>query len=250
MVAAYIRADTCIFGAKGLYCRAMQFNASLFSSVLMSSAWLLTGVLLLTALRQAPWRLLLAVPLRQHALFAALALQGLIWSFQVEVVPGFHCHLSLTVTLTLVFGWSFALVGGAIVALLVIVTGRADLQAVPLDWLLSVLLPATLAYWLMRALYRLRLRNLFFYILGLGFFGTIAVTFVVCCAVWLLLGATQAPLFMADLWEKSAVVVPLLYAEGFLNGVLVTAITVFVPDLVKTFDDHHFLDRDGPDPPA
>lgn len=225
----------------------MQFNALLFPSVVMLWAWLLAGVLLLTALRLAPWRLVLAVPLRQHALFAGLALLGLLWSFRFEVVPGFHCHPFLMVTLTLVFGWSFALLGGAVVGLLVIAVGRADLQALPLDWLLTVVLPATLAYGLLQAVYRLRLRNLFFYILGLGFFGTIAITFVTCCAVWLLLAATQTPLFMDDLWEKSAVVVPLLYAEGFLNGVLVTAITVFVPDLVKTFDDRHFLDGDGPD---
>jgi len=221
----------------------MQFDALLFSPFLTRAVWLLAGILLLTALRLAPWRLMLAVPLRQHALFAALALLGLIWSFRFEVLPGLHCHPFLMVSLTLVFGWSLALLGGALLAVLVVVVGRAQAAALPWDWLISVVLPATMTYGLMRALYQLRLRNLFFYILGLGFFGTIAITFITCCTVWLLLWATQSPQFMEILWERAAVVIPLLYAEGFLNGVLVTAITVFVPDLVKTFDDHHFLDH-------
>lgn len=221
----------------------MQFKAVLFSGFLLQLAWLLAGVLLLAALRRAPWRAVLTVPLRQHALFAAIVLLGLIWSFRFEVVPGFHCHPFLMTTLTLVFGWSFALLGGALVALLVAVVGRADLHALPLDWLLTVALPVTLAYGLMRIQYRLPMRNLFFYILGLGFFGTIAITLFTCGTVWLLLASTQTPTFMEMLWDKSAVVVPLLYAEGFLNGVLVTSITVFLPDLVKTFDDRHFFDQ-------
>lgn len=221
----------------------MQFKAVLFSGFVLQLAWLLAGVLLLAAMRRAPWRAVLTVPLRQHALFAAIVLLGLIWSFRFEVVPGFHCHPFLMTTLTLVFGWSFALLGGALVALLVAVVGRADLHALPLDWLLTVALPVSLAYGLMRIQYRLPVRNLFFYILGLGFFGTIAITLFTCGMVWLLLASTQTPTFMEMLWDKSAVVVPLLYAEGFLNGVLVTSITVFLPDLVKTFDDRHFFDQ-------
>jgi uncharacterized membrane protein len=33
----------------------------------------------------------------------------------------------------------------------------------------------------------------------------------------------------------------LLFPEGFINGMLVTTLTVFYPDLVKTFDDRHYL---------
>lgn len=220
----------------------MQFQTVLFTSFTLQLAWIVAGGLLLVALFRAPWRQLLAVPLRQHALFAAIVVLGLIWSFRFEVVTGFHCHPFLMTTLTLVFGWCFALLCGALAGLLVALVGNADLQALPLDWLLTVAVPVSLAYGLMRLQYLLPMRNLFFYILGLGFFGTIVITLLTCMLVWLLLAATQTSAFMEIFWDRAAVVVPLLYAEGFLNGVLVTSITVFLPDLVKTFDDRHFME--------
>ena len=37
-------------------------------------------------------------------------------------------------------------------------------------------------------------------------------------------------------------IVLLMFPEGFINGMLVTAFTVFYPDVVKTFDDAYYLD--------
>lgn len=218
----------------------MQFDPDLFSPVLLMTCAVASLLMLLLAAVFAPWRAFRAVPVRQHALFAALVVLALLWSFRYEVVPGLHAHPFLVMTCTLIFGWSLSLLVGALALALVVVTGGLPWLAVPLDWLLSVVLPASLAFGLMQALYWLRLRNLFFYILGLGFFGTIAVTFVTCCVIALFLWSTQTDPFMEQFWERSAFVVPLLYSEGFLNGLLVTAITVFVPDLVKTFDEHYF----------
>jgi len=218
----------------------MQFSPELFSHALLISAWGIAAVLLLVAIRYAPWRAFRTVPVRQHALFAALVVLALMWSFRYQVVPGLHAHPFLIMTCTLIFGWCLSLLVGILALVLELVLGGHLWQALPLDWLLSVVLPASLSFGLMRMLYRLRLRNLFFYILGLGFFGTIAVTLVNCIVIGLFLQLTQPDLFMEQFWERSAFVVPLLYSEGFLNGLLVTAITVFVPDLVKTFDEHYF----------
>ena len=35
----------------------------------------------------------------------------------------------------------------------------------------------------------------------------------------------------------------MLFPEGFINGMLVTALTVFYPDVVKTFDDDYYLNQ-------
>ena len=218
----------------------MLFSPGLFSDQLLVASWVLALVLVAAALRFAPWRAFIAVPVRQHALFAALAGLSLLWSFQYEVMPGVHAHPFLLMTCTLIFGWCLSLLVGALALALVLVIAGHPWHALALDWLLSVVLPATLSFVLMRALYRLRLRNLFFYILGLGFFGTIFITFLTCGAIALFMDATQSTQFMDQFWDRSAFVVPLLYSEGFLNGLLVTSITVFVPDLVKTFDEHYF----------
>lgn len=218
----------------------MQFSSSLFPQPLTNALLIVCCLLLLAAVRLAPWRLILAVPVRQHALFATLVVLGLIWSFRFEVVPGLHFHPFLMMASTLIFGWSLTLLVGALAAILVTLLGNADAWALPWDWMMSVVVPATLNFALMRLLYRLRLRNLFFYILGLGFFGTIVTTLVTCVLGFVLLWLTQDDRFLTQLWDRDTVVIPLLYAEGFLNGVLVTAITVFIPELVKTFDEHYF----------
>jgi uncharacterized membrane protein len=80
--------------------------------------------------------------------------------------------------------------------------------------------------------------------MGLGFFGTIGATFVNCTIILLFIWSTQPDVVFDKLWDKAAFVMPLLYAEGFVNGMLVTSITVFFPDLVKTFDDQRFLKSD------
>lgn len=218
----------------------MQFSPQLFTTTQLLTGWCLGLVLLVCALRWAPWRALLADSRRQHALFAALLVLSLLWSFRFQVVPGVHAHPFLLMTCTLIFGWSLTLLAGAMALLMVTLIMGLPWQALALDWLLAVVLPASLCFGLMVVLYRLHLRSIFFYILGLGFFGTIVVTFISCALMALLLQLTQSAVFMEQWWERSAFIVPLLYSEGFLNGLLVTAITVFMPELVKTFDEDYF----------
>lgn len=218
----------------------MQFSPDLFSPILLQAGAALAVSVLLLAAWFAPWRAVLAVPLRQHVLFGALVVLSLIWSFRYQVLPELHAHPFLVMAAMLVFGWSLTLLLGALAMVLVTTLGGHPWAALPLDWLFSVVLPASLGFGLMRSLYWLRLRNLFFYILGLGFFGTIVVTFLTCSAIAVFLVLTQSDPFLEQFWERSAFIVPLLYSEGFLNGLLVTSITVFTPNLVKTFDEHHF----------
>lgn len=218
----------------------MQFSPQLFTTPQLLTGWCLGIVLLVCALRWAPWRALLADSRRQHALFAALLVLSLLWSFRFQVVPGIHAHPFLLMTCTLIFGWSLTLLAGAMALLMVTLIMGLPWQALALDWLLAVVLPASLCFGLMVVLYRLYLRSIFFYILGLGFFGTIVVTFISCALIVLFLQLTQSAAFMEQWWERSAFIVPLLYSEGFLNGLLVTAITVFMPELVKTFDEDYF----------
>jgi len=223
----------------------MQFSPHLIQHLPFALWATMAAAVLLWALVQAPWRAMVLVPSRQHALLGSLVALCLIWSFRFEVIPGLHFHPFLMTTFTLVFGWSFAVLAAALALLLLAVVGTGSWQALPWDWLFSGLLPATLAYGLLRLIERLPTRNLFVYILGLGFFGTLLTTFINCVLLlgffwWLMPDKT-----LAALLDKQWFVVPLLYSEGFMNGMLVTSVTVFFPDLVKTFDDERFLKSDS-----
>ncbi|MGB3622317.1 MAG: energy-coupling factor ABC transporter permease [Ketobacter sp.] len=223
----------------------MQFTESFVGGPMMWGGALLMGALLLVALYFAPWQALRSVVIRQHALWGSLAALCLVWSFRFEVIPGLFFHPFLMVTITLMFGWSLALILGAIVLVILAVVAVDPLSGhwstLPWDWLFTTLIPATMAYGLLRLMDLFPTRNLFVYILGQGFFGAIGVTLVSCALLLLFVWGTQPEPVFEKLWDKAAFVLPLMYAEGFLNGMLVTSITVFLPDLVKTFDDERFL---------
>lgn len=219
----------------------MLFSPEL-SAQLPFTLWaMICGSVLALALWRAPWRAILLVPSRQHALLGALVGLCLIWSFRFEVIPGLHFHPFLMTTVTLVFGWCFALIMGALALLLLVLVGTVDWHTLPWTWLFSALLPASMAYGLLRVIEWLPTRNLFVYILGLGFFGTLLTTFLNCLLLLGFFGLFMPDKALLALWDKQAFVVPLLYSECFMNGMLVTSVTVFFPDLVKTFDDERFL---------
>lgn len=58
---------------------------------------------------------------------------------------------------------------------------------------------------------------------------------------------------MASLWAGTvllldpdldhALVMLLTFPEGFLNGALISALTVFYPDIVRTYDDVRYLGK-------
>ena len=226
----------------------MQFDDSVFSvgaDWCVITAWGFMLVSMVAAVWRAPWSALSRFPHRQHALMVALVVLSLIWSFRFQVIPGLHFHPFLITSVTLVFGWSFCLVVGALACGLLVAVGTASLNVLALDWVFTVLIPASLTYCLLLLIERLPTRNLFVYILGLGFFGTLLTTLINCLLLlvfyYFILGGPQG---FDKLWDNVAFVVPLLYSEGFINGVLVTSITVFMPDLVKTFDDQRFLKSD------
>lgn len=223
----------------------MQFAVYYFSDMLGWAGVGIMGLFLSLAVWFAPWHALRRVSLRQHALWGSLVALCLVWSFRFEVIPGLYFHPFLMTTVTLMFGWSLALVLGALTLLFLTImgTGQYPIEwfSLPWDWIFTALLPASLSYGLLRLIDLFPTRNLFVYILGLGFFGTIGTTLINCSLLLLFVWGTQPDALFDKLWDKALFVVPLMYAEGFLNGMLVTSITVFLPDLVKTFDDERFL---------
>ena len=85
-----------------------------FSNELVSGYWIVItaivySVAFLCAVRNAPWRVLLANRVLQHMLFGATVLLTVMWSIRAGISPGLGIHfLGLTV-LTLVFGWDLAI---------------------------------------------------------------------------------------------------------------------------------------------
>ncbi len=203
------------------------------------------GLVMLTCVAAAaftaPWPALWAAPERQHVLLGGLLALLLLWLLTLRVTDGIWIHLLGVTSLTLIVGWRFTIVGATLVLLVYLGLQPQSLMAAPLAWLFSVLIPATTTRLLAHLLRRYGLRNLFVYMLGAGFGGgllSVLVLALVALPTFWLIGQ---PAWVARAFDNPAFILLLMFPEGFINGMLVTAFTVFYPDVVKTFDDDYYL---------
>ncbi|MDX1693976.1 MAG: hypothetical protein R3208_09435 [Ketobacteraceae bacterium] len=203
---------------------------------------LLSLVLLAVAAYTAPWRALMLKAERQHALFAAWVSLVLMMKLQIHWVDGISLHFLVMTTLVVIFGWSLSLMIGAAAQLLLCLWEGNPGWGISVNFFLATVVPATISYGILRFIIRHKSNNLFLFLLGGGFFGSILTllgTLVILAAVVALNGRWDT---LADMADSALMVVLLSYSEGFINGLLVTAVTVFFPGIVKTFDEKKYLD--------
>lgn len=196
---------------------------------------------LAAALLTANWGALRSQPGRVHLVAGGAVACLLLWLMDLHLVDGLRLHFLGITTLTLVVGWSFAVIG-ATAALLVfyLLKGGAWSGFCP-SAVFTVLVPATLSWLLARLLYRPRLRHPFIYILGAGFAGGgLVILFLALIALGLFAasGMTERVAAMLQWWPLLFLV---MFSEGFINGMCVSALAIFYPDWVKTFDDRFYL---------
>ena len=60
----------------------------------------------------------------------------------------------------------------------------------------------------------------------------------------ILLGLSGQTELVTAALENWPMIFLMLFPEGFINGMVVTTLTVFYPHLVKTFDDDFYLEND------
>mgnify|MGYP001817195693 FL=1 len=222
----------------------MTIAAHLLSPWLCLALWLCLGATCAIAAWYADWRALRAVPSRYHLFFGSVVCSLALWLISVNAIEGFWLHFLGVTTLTLLLGWRLAVLAGtAAIIIHTLLIGQALAAAAP-AWLLTVAIPAPISRWLVHRLRRSQARNLIIYMLGAGFGGgMLSVLGMAAGAVMLLWVSGQTELVTAAL-DNWPMIFLMLFPEGFINGMVVTTLTVFYPNLVKTFDDAYYLEND------
>ncbi|MEJ2535117.1 MAG: energy-coupling factor ABC transporter permease [Gammaproteobacteria bacterium] len=199
-----------------------------------SLGWVCTALLtvvLLAALLRAPWSALVARQERHHMLFATLFALPLLWAMSFPLPNGWNLHLLGMTAVTLVFGWELAVVIGVLSGGALVLFGQWALAALPVSLVLVVIVPVGVTAAVLFLADRLRRTNLFVYMLGVGFGG----------GMLTLLATLLVGFRIAGPGLDHAVALLLVFPEGFLNGTIVTALTVFYPQIVRTYDDVKYL---------
>ena len=209
-----------------------------------STLWLGAGVYvgaLLWAAWRAPWLEVLSDSRRQHLLFGTVLGLFLLWLVRRDFDSGVSFHFIGMTVVTLLLDWPLALLGGLLAQIGLIAIGRQDLLALGVNGVLLVLLPVLITEGCALLVERAQPRNLFVYIFCCGFFP--AALAALCClmaglGLLALDGRFAMPPWLDDFIGYVWLVT---FPEAFINGTLVTALVVFCPDWLETFNRTRYL---------
>lgn len=215
--------------------------AELLSPTSQAAGWLLYLPVLLWAAWRAPWLELFSDLRRQHLLFGTAFALGLLWLVRRDFDSGLSYHLIGMTAVTLLLDWPLAILVGLVAQLGMLVLGRQDLAALGVNGVLLVLIPVLVTEVCALQVERAQPRNLFVYIFCSGFFpAALAVLLCVLAGLGVLWGDGRFPMppwlvdFVGYLWL-------VMFPEAFINGMLVTALVVFCPDWLETFNRTRYL---------
>jgi uncharacterized membrane protein len=164
----------------------------------------------------------------------------------IHLVDGLILHFLGVTTLTLVIGWSFTVLAASLALTGFFALQSLDWSALGLSLVLSVLVPAILTRSFARLLYRPGLQHPFVYFLGAGFAGGALAVLGVAVLALALFWAAGLDSYVSAAGEWWPLLFMVMFSEGFINGMCISALAIFHPDWVKTFDDRFYLD--GRDP--
>ncbi|WP_439133862.1 hypothetical protein [Pseudomaricurvus sp.] len=222
-----------------------------FSSINSSLFWLpavvVSVVALIWAALAAPWRQLMSESYRQHAFWAVIVGLGLFWQLEVNILQVMALHPLLMMSVVMVFGCALGLWVGGLALMVGQLFNPEPWSMLGLQFCLDVLVPGLAAALVLKVIDRLPFRNLFVYMLGGGFLGGMFTVQCMAVSSWLyvwLLGPEPLLVIVSDHYYLTLL---MMFPEGFMNGAIMSTLTVLAPDLVKTYDDHRYLDDDKPE---
>lgn len=203
--------------------------------------WVVFILVLLWALKTAPWYKVRGDKAAQHVLLGFSVIVFFIWQFGASLENGITFHFLLMTLMVLMFGPQFAIVG--MLLALIGVTFQADLGwlSLGINAVLMGIVPIMMTWWLYRLGAKFLEANFFVYIFYNGFFSA-AVGVVVSLGLSAFILALNE-VYTPQILEQSFIIyIPLMATpEGFVNGMLLTALVMLKPNWVATFHDKTYI---------
>jgi uncharacterized membrane protein len=219
----------------------VMIAAALLSPASQWVGWLLYLAVVLWAVWRAPWLELFSDLRRQHLLCGTAFALFLLWLVRRDFDSGLSYHVIGMTAVTLLLDWPLAILAGAAAQLGMLVLGYQDMPAMGVNGVLLVLVPVLITELCAQRVERAQPRNLFVYIFFCAFFPA-ALAALACILLGLGLlwldGLFTLPYWLGDLVGYLWLVI---FPEAFINGMLITALVVFCPDWLETFNRTRYL---------
>ncbi|MDB5996533.1 MAG: hypothetical protein JWP42_3669 [Pseudomonas sp.] len=218
-----------------------MIGAELLSALSLTVGWLIYVPVMIWAIWRAPWVELFTDSRRQHLLFGTVFALFILWLVRRDFDTGVSYHFLGMTAVTLLLDWPLAIIGGLVAQGGLVLLGRQDLAAVGVNGTLFILLPVLITECCAIFVERAQPRNPFVYIFVSGFFAA-ALSALLCLLLALALlwfdERFAMPYWLEDfvgyLWL-------LIFPEGFINGMIVSALVVFSPEWLETFNRTRYL---------
>lgn len=218
-----------------------MIGAELLSPQTLAVGWLVYVPVLAWAVARAPWVELFTDSRRQHLLFGTVLGLFMLWLVRRDFDTGVSYHFIGMTAVTLLLDWPLAILGGLCAQLALVLLGRQDMAAVGVNGVLLILLPVMITECCAILVERAQPRNLFVYIFCSGFLAA-ALSALACLLLGLGLlwydGVFAMPYWLEDfigyLWL-------IIFPEAFINGMVISALVVFSPEWLETFNRTRYL---------
>lgn len=218
-----------------------MIGAQVLTPETMALGWLVYLPVIAWALWRCPWLELFTDTRRQHVFFGTVFALFLLWLLRRDFDTGVSYHFLGMTAVTLLLNWPLAIVGGLIAQLGIMVVGHQDLAPLGVNGLLLIGLPVLVTETCFLLVERAQPKNPFTYIFCSGFFAA-ALAALACLLLAMSLlwfdGLFAMPEWLGDfigyLWL-------IIFPEAFINGVIITALVVFCPEWLETFNRTRYL---------
>ena len=215
------------------------------SEGLLPTHWLLFShmvyvLVLWAALRRAAWRRLWAFRSLQHGLGAAVVALMLLWQIRAGIAPGLEIHFLGLTALTLAMGWSFSVIAASLALLGATLVGEESAEAFSFNVLVACVIPISVSYAVLTIERLVGFRVFFAYIFICAFFGGALAVAAASISMAFLLWWADVYSFQ-QITNDFLIYVPLIaFPEGIINGAIVTGLLVYMPQYLKTLDQHRY----------
>lgn len=218
----------------------MTVDSALFPPAVHWLTGILYGLVLLQAVRMAPWAKLGRARLIHVFLGTTVAIMFL-WHLKADVQPGLSFHLLGVTAVTLMFGWSFAVISASLALVGVYLNTGADWPGFPINAMVSGIIPITLTQILLILIRWYLPKQFFVYVLVNGFL-TAGLVAMICGYLVTLLLVLSGAYSYAELGQTFLPFFPLMFLpEAMLNGWIMVVLVAFRPDWVYSFSDEQYL---------
>lgn len=218
----------------------MNLPASLFSTTWHLAMLVLSAGVLLRVARRAPWRRLRDSSQLNLMLGFAIGLM-LVWSLKAGVKPGLNLHMLGAMAAALTLGPQLAVVSLALALTGITLNGAIEWQAWPVNFVLMVALPVSVASGIHRLVTRWLPAHFFIFVFVTGFAGaalTVMMQGMISSATMALAGAYSVEFLLSDYLPYFLL---LGFSEAWISGAVVTVLVVYRPEWVAAFDDRRYL---------